>query len=183
MGGLFLGFGKSGSNVLQNYSTGPQARCHGGILGPCPPTRNVSPKRGLCPKKVTGFVPLECSSGSETPKILIINPVFVGKNRCFADFAMKTFFFFALHPRIRRIMWYAYFAKMTFFFLVFTFEFEGSIFLFPPKKIIYAPLPDHATLAPGLLVLNEVFTLPTQLIYRTVVCNLYKQSNTNTQSA
>ena len=66
----------------------------------CPPNKKCAPsKRGLCPK-ITGSVPLECSSGPETPKILIINPVFVGKNSFFADFAMKTFFY-GLHSRIR----------------------------------------------------------------------------------
>ena len=58
----------------------------GGLLRPCPPNEDCSPN------KVTSSVPLECSLGHETPEILVINSVFVGKNRFFADFAMRTFF-------------------------------------------------------------------------------------------
>ena len=183
MGGIFLGFGKSGTNIRQNYSTGPQARRHGGNFEAVPPKREMCHLSVDCaPKRVTSSVPLECSSGSKTPKILIINPVFVGTNRCFADFAMKTFFFFALHPRIRRIMRYAYFAKMTFFFGL-HFRIREKYIFVPPQKKKFMPPPNHATLAPGLLVQTEGFALPTQLIYRTVVSDLYKQYNTNTRSA
>ena len=58
------------------------------------PNKNCAPLSGDCvPKKVTGPVPMECSSRLETPKILIITPEFVSKNRSFADSSMKTFFF------------------------------------------------------------------------------------------
>ena len=64
----------------------------------CPPSEDCASK------KVTGSVPLDCSLGPEAPKILFINPVFLSKNRFFADFAMKTFIlFFCLHPKIRGI--------------------------------------------------------------------------------
>ena len=112
-----------------------QARSHGGISGPCPPNhclyllkREMSQSKGCVPKKVTGSVPLECSCRPETPKILTINPVFVGKNLFFADFAMKPFF------------------------LVSSLEFEGKKFLCqpppPPSEIVYAP--SYAALALGL---------------------------------
>ena len=93
----------------------------GGISGPCPPNHCLCPpKREMCPpsencapKKVTCSVPLECSSGLETPKILVINPVFVGKNRFFADFAMKTFFSWSSSQNV-----------MKTFFMVFSLKFE-----------------------------------------------------------
>ena len=86
--------------------------------GRASPNENCAPLREDCAqKKVTGSVPLECSSRFETPKILIITPEFMSKNRSFADSAVKIFFFA---------------------FMVVTHEFEGTKFLCPPKKIIYA---------------------------------------------
>ena len=108
-------------------------------------TRNMLPPSEDCaPKKVTGSMPLECSSVSEIPKILIINPVFVGKNRFFADFAMKTFF--ALHPRNRRIVRIFCYEDLFFLHPRILLELEGNMF-FPPKLIMP---PSHATLVPGL---------------------------------
>ena len=86
---------------------GPAPR--GCIPGPCslksllvlPQMRNVPPKRGLCPKESNRLVSLENSSRGETPKILVINPEFVSKNQFFTASAVKTFFFFGLHPRNR----------------------------------------------------------------------------------
>ena len=100
-------------------AAGPALR-GGGILGPChdksllvPPKREMwSPKRGLFPKKVTNSVALECSSGPESPKMLVINPVFVSKNRFCAYFAMKTFFFIFIPEFVK---FCAYFAKRIFF--------------------------------------------------------------------
>ena len=145
------------------------------LAGPAPQPQNPTPNHRLCPppnekcaflsvdctpKKVTGSVPLECSSGPETPKILVINPVFVGKSRFFADFTIKTFFF-VLIPEVVK------FTRL--FFLVFTQEFVEfceyfvmkTFFLWSslsnsreksfcaPQKFVFAP-PSHVTLTPGL---------------------------------
>ena len=51
----------------------------------CAPKREMWPPSEDCaPKKVAGSMPLDCSSGPQIPKILVINPVFVGKN-CFSQ--------------------------------------------------------------------------------------------------
>ena len=104
----------------------------GALWGRASPNENCSPLSEYCaPKKVTGTVPQECSSRLETPKILIITPEFVSKNRSFADSAVKTFFFvffFGLHSRIR----------------------ENKVFV-PPQKN-YLCLPSHATLAPDIQI-------------------------------
>ena len=97
-------------------ASGPAPR--GAFRGRASPNENCAPLSEDCaPKKVTGSVPLECSSRLETPKILIITPEFVSKNRSFADSAVKKFFFV---------------------FMVVTHECEGTKFFAPPKKIIYA---------------------------------------------
>ena len=65
-----------------------QARRHGGFPGLCfpksllvlPQTRIMPPKRGLCPKELTGSVPLECSLMPETSKILVITRVRLNLN-------------------------------------------------------------------------------------------------------
>ena len=80
------------------------------------PNENCAPLCEDCaPKKVTGSVPLECSSRLETPKILIFTPEFVSKNCSFAGSAVKNFCFYGRHSRIQGI----------------------KVFV-PPKKIIYA---------------------------------------------
>ena len=97
-------------------ASGPAPR--GAFRGRVSPNESCAPLSEDCaPKKVTGSVPLECSSRLETPKILIITPEFVSKNRSFADSTVKTFLFgfFGLHSRIR-----------------------GNKVFVPPKKIIYA---------------------------------------------
>ena len=97
-------------------ASGPAPR--GAFRGCASPTKNCAPLSEDCaPKKVTGSVPLECSSRLETPKILIITPEFVSKNRSFADSAVKIFSccFFGLHSRIR-----------------------GNKVFVPPQKNIYA---------------------------------------------
>ena len=67
----------------------------GAFRGCASPNENCAPLSEDCAlKKVTGSVPLECSSRLETPKILIITPEFVSKNRSFADSAVKIFFCF-----------------------------------------------------------------------------------------
>ena len=144
-------FGPAGE-LFDTVLTGPAPL--GGISGPFhllksllvpPQTRNVPPCEDCATKKVTGPVPLQCSSVSETPKILIVNPVFMSKNRFFANFAMKIFFF-ALHPRIRRLS--AYFAMMTFLFS-FSLSNSKKISFCAPQKVIYSPPPppSHDTLA------------------------------------
>ena len=77
-------------------------------------------KRGLCPKESDrlGVTGVRSSSRPDIPKILVIHPVFMGKNRFFADFAMKILFFLVFTPK------FAHFAMKTFFFSVFIPEFE-----------------------------------------------------------
>ena len=104
--------------ICSGDSTASAPAPRGAFRGSASPNENCVPLSEDCaPKKVTGSVPLECSSRLETPKLLIITPKFVSKNRSFADSAMKIFFFcfFGLHSRIRR----------------------NKIFV-PPQKIIYA---------------------------------------------
>ena len=60
------------------------------------------PSEDCAPKKVTGLVPLKCSSRSETPKMLVITPEFVCKNSFFVDFVMSTHFSAWFYPRTRR---------------------------------------------------------------------------------
>ena len=106
-------------------ASGPTPR--GAFQGRASPNENCAPLSEDCaPKKVTGSVPLECSSRLETTKILIITPEFVSKNRSFADSAERNFFVL----------------------MVVTHEFEGTKFLCPPKK--YLCLPSHATLVPDI---------------------------------
>ena len=103
--------------ICSNNSTASGPAPRGAFRSHAFPNKNCAPLSEDCvPKKVTGPVPMECSSRLETPKILIITPEFVSKNRSFADSAMKTFFLFAcLHLRIR-----------------------GNEVFVPPKKMIYA---------------------------------------------
>ena len=114
-----------------------QARRHGGHFGAVPPQmRNVSPCEEWAPWKVTGSVPLECSSGPESLKTLDINPVFVGNNRFFCRFC-DDFFFCLVYTQVF-VKFRAFFATKT-FFMVFTLELEGKSFCVPPK-IVYAPI-------------------------------------------
>ena len=135
-----------------------QARCHGGgaFRGRAPSNHCLyPPKRELCPpsedctpKKETSLMPLGCSSRPETIKILVITPEFVGKNRLFADFAVKTFLFSPLS------------VKFSTCFAMKTFVFWSSLstkFLCPPK-LLYAPS-SHASLAPGLAILMILFCM------------------------
>ena len=96
-------------------ASGPVPR--GAFRGRAAPNENCARLSEDCtPKKVTGSVPLECSSRLETPKILIILPEFMSKNCSFADSVVKTFFcFYGRHSRIR-----------------------GNKLFVPPKKLIYA---------------------------------------------
>ena len=80
---------------------------HSGAVAPklllVPPKRELClPSKDCAPKKVTGSVPLECSSRPETPKILVTTPEFVSKN-CFFRRLCDEDPFFGLHPRIRGI--------------------------------------------------------------------------------
>ena len=65
----------------------------GAFRGRASLNENCAPLSEDCvSKKEAGSVPLECSSRLETPKILIIFPEFVSKNRSFADSAVKNFY-------------------------------------------------------------------------------------------
>ena len=106
-------------------ASGPAPR--GAFWGHASPNENCAPLSEDCaPKKVTGLVPLECSSRLETPKILIITPEFVSKNRSFADSAVKNFY--GRHSRIR----------------------GNKVFVPPQKK--YLCLPSHAAPAPDIQI-------------------------------
>ena len=95
--------------------SGPAPR--GVFRGRASPNETCAPLSEDCaPKKVTGSLPLVCSSRLETPKILIITPEFVSKNRSFANSAVKNFFFMAV-----------------------THKFEGTKLLCPPKKLFMPP--------------------------------------------
>ena len=116
------------------------ARRYGRLSGGRAPPKSllVPPKQELCPpsedcapKKLTGSVPLKCSSRAKTPKILVIAQEFVGKNSFFADFAVKTFFF-GFTPE--SVEFHKYFAMKTFVF----WSLFSTKFLFLPK-IVYAP--------------------------------------------
>ena len=56
-------------------------------------TACAPPNENCAPQKVTGSVPLECSSRPETPKILVITTEFEGKNRFFRRFCGQDLFF------------------------------------------------------------------------------------------
>ena len=147
--------------------TSCQAQCHGGHSGAVPPKSPlVPPERELCPlppsedctpKKVTGSVPLECSSRSKTPKILVVIQEIVSKNCFFCRFCIKDPIFCGFTPEIMDIS--VFFEMKTFFgFLVFTPEiveirnkdlgflvhspeFEAVNFLCPPKFVYTPPVP------------------------------------------
>ena len=109
-------------------ASGPAPR--GAFRGRASPNENCAPLSEDCaPKKVTGSVPQECSSRLETPKILIITPELVNKNRSFADSAVKTFFLF---------LW----SSLT--------NSREQSFCAPQKN--YLCLPSHATLAPDIQI-------------------------------
>ena len=146
----------------------PQARRHGGH------SKAVSPKRELCPKKVTGSVPLECSSRPETPKILVITPEFVSKNCFFAVFAIKTYHYYflgGLHPRIRgnsrifrdedlffvftpELGYLAHILQWRLLFFGLHSRIPKKKVFVPSQKLFMPPPPGHAALAPGLLFLH-----------------------------
>ena len=133
----------------------------------CPPSQNCAPK------KVTDFVPLECSLGSEIPKTLIINRVFVGKKPFFANFAMNIFFhlfiylFLAFISKFEKIC--ASFAKKT-FFLVFTLGFERKMFLCPPK-FIYAPQSRYSGAEYLTNVLNNLLEITVLIMLKLRHCD------------
>ena len=116
--------------ICSNNGTASGPAPRGAFRSRAFPNKNCAPLSEDCvPKKVTGPVPMECSSRLETPKILILTPEFVSKNRSFADSAVKIFFLFAcLHLRIR-----------------------GNEVFVPPKKNDLC-LPSHATLAPDIQI-------------------------------
>ena len=109
-------------------ASGPAPR--GAFRGRASPNKNCAPLSEDCaPKRVTGSVPLKCSPRLEIPKILIITPEFVSKNRSFADSAVKTFFF---------VFW----SSLT--------NSREQSFCAPPKN--YLCLSNHATLAPDIQI-------------------------------
>ena len=110
-----------------------QARRHGGLSGPCPPSKSLfaPPKRELCLFK-RGLCPKESNRldgnwsavrGLRPPKY--ITPEFVSKNCFFADFTTKAFLFSGHHPTI----------FMEFFCLVFTLEYERKKQSCPPPLV------------------------------------------------
>ena len=105
-----------------------------------PETRNVpSSKQGLCPKESNRLRGTGVQFGVWDPKIPIINPVFVGKNRfCrFHDENHFLFFVFLVFtPKFVELC--AHFARKT-LFLVFTLDFEGKMSLCPPPKKFFMP--------------------------------------------
>ena len=115
-----------------------------------PPKRERCPPSGDCaPKKATGSVPLECSLGSETPKILIVNPVFVGKNCLCAEFVMKTFYYWSSPQGSYN---YAHMSRRKVFFWSSLSNSRKNGFL--PLKT-YLCLPSHATLPPKSVIITS----------------------------
>ena len=109
-------------------ASGPAPR--GAFRGRASPNEICAPLSEDCvPKRVTGLVPLECSSRLETPKMLITTPEFVSKNRSFADSAVKTFFLF---------LW----SSLT--------NSREQSFCAPKKNYLF--LPSNATLAPDIQI-------------------------------
>ena len=145
---LFLSIGKDQKKDFNRPGGGIGGR--GRHSGAFPPNENFAhpSSKDYAPKKVTGSVPLKCSSRPETLKILVVTLEFVSKNCFFADFAIKTLFCGTI-PKIVKIR--AFFQmKVFFFFLVFTpelvkirnenlrflvhtLEFGALNFLCPPK--------------------------------------------------
>ena len=116
--------------ICSGDSTASAPAPSGAFRGSASPNENCVPLSEDCaPKKVTGSVPLECSSRLETPKLLIITPKFVSKNRSFADSAMKIFFLF-------------FWSSLT--------NSKEKNFCAPQKN--YLCLPSHATLAPDIQI-------------------------------
>ena len=124
-----------------------------------PQTKNFPfpPSKDCASKNITCSVPLECSSWPETHKKLVINPVFVGKNRFFADFA-KIFCFLVFTPQF--VEFRAYYAMKTFFYGLHS-RIRGKKFLCSPK-IVYAPpvtLPwrQARLYCTAILICNNIF--------------------------
>ena len=87
-------------------ASGPAPR--GAFRGRASPNENCAPRsEDRAPNKVTGLVPLECSSRLETPKILNITPEFVSKDRSFADSVVKNFFLWSSLTNSREQSFYA----------------------------------------------------------------------------
>ena len=111
-------------------ASGPTPR--GPIRGRASPNEICAPLSEDCaPKKVTGSVLLDFSLRLETPKILIITPEFVSKNRSFADSAVKNFFLFLF-------LW----SSLT----------NSRKESFCARQKNYLCLPSHATLAPDIQI-------------------------------
>ena len=121
----------------------------GGIAGPRPyPNHCLYPtKRELCPpsedcapKKVTGTVPLECSSRPETPKILVIP-----QNSWVKNFFLQISWwrlFFCFQPGIRGISHMLRSENLCFLFSL-------SAKFLCPSKIVYAPQSRNSGAGPG----------------------------------
>ena len=109
-------------------ASGPAPR--GAFRGCASLNENCPPLSKDCvSKKITGLVPLECSSRLEIPKILIITPEFMSKNHFFADSAVKNFFLF---------LW----SSLT--------NSREQSFCAPQKN--YLCLPSHTTLTPDFQI-------------------------------
>ena len=132
------------------------------ISEPCPPnlllvapqTRNVPPKRGLCPKESNKLRATGMQFGVWDLEILIINQVFMDKNRFFA---MKTFFYFVFWftQILRRRPFFsvctpefveicAYFVKKTFLCFGPHSRIGGKYVFVPPQKLFMLPQSRHS---------------------------------------
>ena len=114
-------------------SPGPAPR--GRHPGAVPPQKDLCPPSKDCaPKKVTGSVPLKCSSRPDTFKILVVTQEFGSKNCFFRRFCNKDSCFLWFHTESVEI------RNEILCFLVHTLEFGALNFLCPPK-FVYAPPP------------------------------------------
>ena len=127
-----------------------QARHHGRafrnrapqVTASAPQTRNLPPKRGLCPKESNRFGANGVQFGAWDPLNTDNQPSICGQEPLFCRFCDEDlfflFFFFGLHLRICRIL--CIFLEEDLFFLVFTLEFEGKLFLCPFKNYLCLPV-------------------------------------------
>ena len=124
----------------------------------CPPKQELCLPSGDCaPKKVTGSALQECSSRPETPKILVITPEFMSKNCFFADFMIKTlFFFFGLYPRINENSGNAWNEDV---FLVYTLEFVKIDAFLELKTFFFVVLTSELVKILASLKMNTFFFL------------------------
>ena len=101
-------------------------------------TACAPPKRGLHPKERNRLGATGVQFGVRDPlKILVITPEFVGKNRFFADIAIKTLFLFGRHLWIRGIS--CIFRDEDLFFDLHSWIWRKKVFL-SPKNCLCPPV-------------------------------------------